>query len=559
MAFVLSDNLKAFVNTSFLLLLCFFLTSHIRSPTTSFHVTSTQTAKPPGCAGLHKLKDHHSKCLYIKSHHPCLSQGYVNYLQLYYCLCGSHPPFGYVLLALWLLILFYLLGNTASQYFCSSVENLSRVLNLSPAIAGVTLLSLGNGSPDVLASIVSFRSGSGEVGLSSVLGGAFFVSCVVVGIINLSAGSSPRAAAVRIDRSSFIRDVCFFVVVLSSLFAILLVGRINIWGAMAFTSLYFVYVSIVSVTHFCGEKYEDLAMPILEKEELNDPVTSAKEAWPEGEEEEPQDSASSLMLNSTASQYLKCFLYLMDMPLYLPRRLTIPDVSEERWSRTYAVTSATLAPIFVAALWNSKRGSKESFTIYLYGGLVGIVLGLIALHTTMKESPPKKFLFPWLAGGFLMSVLWTYIIAEELVGLLVSLGFIFGVSPAILGLTVLAWGNSIGDLIANVAMATSGGQDGAQIAMSGCYAGPIFNTLAGLGLSLVVSAWAVHPDSFVIPVGSALFEILGFMIGGLLWALVMLPRKGMKLDKVVGVGLLVIYFCFLSLRLSQSLVLVQVV
>jgi len=144
------------------------------------------------------------------------------------------------------------------------------------------------------------------------------------------------------------------------------------------------------------------------------------------------------------------------------------------------------------------------------------------------------------------------------VGLLVSLGYVFGISPSLLGLTVLAWGNSIGDLIANVAMAMSGGQDGAQIAISGCYAGPIFNTLAGLGLSLVVSAWSAHPKPFVIPVGPPLFEILGFMIGGLLWALVILPRNDMKLDRVLGIGLLAIYLCFLSLRLSQTLGLVQV-
>nr|XP_010932662.2 cation/calcium exchanger 1-like [Elaeis guineensis] len=558
MAFVFSSKFKALINTTFLLLLCFFFTTHIRSPSPSFNLTAIKAPKGDGCIGLQKLKDHHSKCFYLKNHIACVPQGYINYLHIFYCICGRYPPLGYALLALWLLVLFYILGNTASQYFCTAVESLSRELRLSPTIAGVTLLSLGNGSPDVFASIVSFRSGSGEVGLSSVLGGAFFVSCVVVGIINVCAASSGSRAA-RIDRSCFVRDVCFFVLVLSSLLTILLLGRVNIWEAMAFSSLYFVYVSVVSATHFCRDnKYEDLAVPILDDEELDD--EPAKES-PQDTNQQQQNPLKYSSFKEMASYYVGWFLYLIDMPLYLPRRLTIPDVSEGRWCRPFAVASATFAPLLVATLWNSKRGgmgTKEGQTVYLYAGLVGLVLGIVALHTTKKGSPPKKVLFPWLAGGFLMSVLWTYIIAEELVGLLVSLGYIFGISPAILGLTVLAWGNSIGDLIANVAMAMNGGHDGAQIAISGCYAGPIFNTLAGLGLSLVVSAWAVHPEPFVIPVTPALFEILGFMIGGLLWALVMLPRKDMKLDRVVGIGLLAIYLFFLSLRLSQSLGFVRV-
>ena len=46
----------------------------------------------------------------------------------------------------------------------------------------------------------------------------------------------------------------------------------------------------------------------------------------------------------------------------------------------------------------------------------------------------------------------------------------------VLGLTVLAWGNSVGDMSTNMAMARKGL---ANMAMTACYAGPVFNLLVG--------------------------------------------------------------------------------
>ncbi|KAL8109494.1 hypothetical protein AgCh_025553 [Apium graveolens] len=66
-----------------------------------------------------------------------------------------------------------LIISPTSEYFYPSVENLSKILILSPTIAGTTLLPLGNGAPHVIASIVSFtRSGVGDVGLNNVLSDA---------------------------------------------------------------------------------------------------------------------------------------------------------------------------------------------------------------------------------------------------------------------------------------------------------------------------------------------------------------------------------------------------
>ena len=50
----------------------------------------------------------------------------------------------------------------------------------------------------------------------------------------------------------------------------------------------------------------------------------------------------------------------------------------------------------------------------------------------------------------------------------------------LLALTVLAWGNSIGDYMANTSIAKKGF---AEMALTGCFAAPLFNNVLGLGLS----------------------------------------------------------------------------
>lgn len=584
-----NKKLSLFLNISFLFLLSLFLITHLQSPppppltsnslqlhqsNNTIH-SSNLYIKIETCTGFHDYPDYKTKCLYIKSHLGCRPKGYINYLQIFYCNFGRFPILGYAVFLLWLVVLFYVLGNTAADYFCCSLESLSKILKLSPTIAGITLLSLGNGAADVFSSIVAFtKSGDGDVGLNSVLGGAFFVSSAVVGVISILI--SPLR--ISVDKTSFIRDVAFFLFSLFSLLAIFIIGKITLLGSIFFVAIYFVYVAVVSATlvFFTKKGDDDNEIDDDNDEEVVNPLINSIDDLEEmgipllgyvdhdqklviirdREEETNQGFLNHCSSSSTWCYCLAKLLNLLELPLSLPRRLTIPVVSQERWSKPFAVLSVTLAPLLMATLCNTQRekiGSRTRLVTYLTAGLIGMVFGNLAFVTTKKCSPPKRCLFLWLAGGFLMSVTWTYIAAEELVSMLVSIGNIVGISPSILGLTVLAWGNSLGDLIANSAMAMHGGPDGAQIAISGCYAGPMFNTLIGVGFSLVVSSWSQYPTPYVIPGDSSLYETVGFLMGGLLWALVVLPNRNMKLDRLLGSGLLAIYFCFLFLRLARVL------
>lgn len=572
-------NLTLVLNISFLFLLFLFLNAHFHPFNSNFdasktlfnhaRILSSSDIIVDACTDIHNFSDYSSKCLYVKTHSDCRSKGYINYLKIFYCSFGNSPILGQTLLVLWLLVLFYLLADTASNYFCNSLEGLSDILKLSPTIAGVTLLSLGNGAPDFFASVVSFTSSNnGAVGLNSILGGAFFVSTAVLGIISFLV--SPNEIAV--DKASFIRDVIFFLFSLFILLIIISIGKITLLGSIFYVSIYFLYVCAVSATHFIYGEDRKEAVSSDDLEESGTPLLGYVD-------DDDNDDGKSNLRNDLGVKdnerkaegvvendlfhwkvLLGKFFQVLELPLYLPRRLTIPDVSEEKWSKPYAVISVTLAPVLFALLCNSQMenvSSRSGLVAYLTSALIGIVLGNMACVTTKSSTPPKKCLFPWLAGGFSMSVTWTYIIAEELVSLLISIGNIIGVSPSILGLTVLAWGNSLGDLIANGAMAKNGGVDGAQIAVSGCYAGPMFNILMGLGLPLVLSAWSEYPDSYVIPKDNSLFGILVFLMVGVLWALVIMVKKNMKLDKSLGAGLLTIYLCFLFLRLAVAIGVLQ--
>ncbi|MCO5564874.1 hypothetical protein L7F22_018542 [Adiantum nelumboides] len=533
-------------------------------------------------------------------------------------------------LIVWLAVLFYLLGTTASDYFSCTLEQLSDVLNLSPAVAGASLLAIGNGAPDVFSSVVAFASSdrTGSIGFGSVLGGALFITTIVSGTVALVTckgskepkfdifrrkrpevldeecpphvgndravrplqngssqvvmddgmyrrdsstiltGQEAQASTegfVRVDLICFIRDVFFLLVSVGILTLILLDGKVHLWEAICYLCIYVIYVVFVWTAELLHNRRNRRRSSLLEPLMIKAAIESARPQWAdvfethehthyhvhsqdvEAEVERRWEDPSDHSFGSRLKHWLLMFFkYCIEWPLALPRRLTIPVIEEERWSRKIAVTSCTLAPIFVAAVWSLDYASYVWTALLALGigAVLGVVLGSLAYCFTEEEQPPQQFLTLWLAGGFFMSIVWFYLVANELVESLESLGSIFGISTSILALTVLAWGNSVGDLVADLALACSG-PDGVQIAISGCYAGPLFNTVVGLGLSLTLGCWNSEPDPYVIvDKDGSLFYITGFLAIGLIYALVVLPLQGMRLGRVLGIGLILLYCAF---------------
>ena len=224
---------------------------------------------PDPCAGS-VINAQPDACAYVRTH--CAvepGESLVDY-RVFAPLCG---PFRFTssvaVMCLVVALAFWILGDTAEGYFCPAVRTLADRWNLAPATAGVTLLALGNGAPDVFASLAAFskfsandgfinhgssppgggdstggnitlnasETSSGMVG--AIVSAGMFVSGAVVGAVALV------ASPFRVDPGPFNRDVGFYLVAVCGVFLVVMDGRVHPWEAVLLPAYYVVFVVYV--------------------------------------------------------------------------------------------------------------------------------------------------------------------------------------------------------------------------------------------------------------------------------------------------------------------------
>lgn len=226
------------------------------------------------------------------------------------------------------------------------------------------------------------------------------------------------------------------------------------------------------------------------------------------------------------------------------------------WNRWLVILQLFTAPFFlVLIIWANTIDSPTSHpdTLIkptLISLAVSFLLLILLLTTTTPAKPPR---YHWLLclAGFIISITWISTIANEVVGVLKTIGVIFDISDAILGLTIFAVGNSLGDLVADITVARLGYP---VMALSACFGGPLLNILLGIGLSgiFVIVQGAEkrahgHPERpirfrpYRVEVSTSLIVSAVALLVTLVGLLVAVPLNGWRMDRRIGVGLLVLW------------------
>nr|KAF6404125.1 hypothetical protein HJG59_016911 [Molossus molossus] len=351
-------------------------------------------------------------------------------------------------------------------------------------------------------------------------------------------------------------------------------GRVTLAWALGYLGLYAFYVVTVVLCTWIYRwqrrrslVYSTPATPeMLSDSEEEDRVSSTTTSYDYREEYQPLlfYQATTAQILVQALNPLDCrkwknkpvywrVLKVLKLPVEVLLLLTVPLVDPDRedrnWKRPLNCLHLVISPlVLVLTLQSGAYGVYEIGGLFPVWGIVviaGTALAAVTFFATSNSEPPRlHWIFAFL--GFLTSALWINAAATEVVNVLRSLGVVFRLSNTVLGLTLLAWGNSIGDAFSDFTLARQGYP---RMAFSACFGGIIFNVLVGVGLGCLLQISRGHTEVTLEPDGLLVWVLAGALGLSLVCSLVSVPLQSFQLNKVYGVCLLLFYVSFLVVAL----------
>uniref|UniRef100_A0A8D2IYJ2 Solute carrier family 8 member B1 n=1 Tax=Varanus komodoensis TaxID=61221 RepID=A0A8D2IYJ2_VARKO len=516
------------------------------------------------------------RCSFIQSNPDCkMDGGFLSYLNGVFCVFpATLQP---------LAITLYVRTKVAGpKLFCPNLSAISTKLKLSHNVAvsfilphGVTFLAFGNGAPDVFSAVVAFSDPrTAGLAIGALFGAGIFVTTMVAGGIALV---RPFTAASR----PFLRDAVFYMVAVFLTFVALYFEQVTLAESLSYLGLYIFYVLTVVVSTWLHkrQRQERLAPPSPGEPELptdsDDGDASSTGRGDYGEEYQlllpSQESTLQILTHSMNPldyrkwrrkschwRMLKACKLPVEVVLLLTVPIVDPDREDQNWKRPLNCLHLITGPL--VCILTLKSGAYGFFKIQgvfpIWGlvTLVGAAVATIVFCTTRNEEPPRYHcVFAFL--GFLVSALWINAAATEVVNILRTLGVIFRLSNTVLGLTLLAWGNSIGDTFSDLTMARQGYP---RMAFSACFGGIIFNMLVGVGLGCLLqmtnSKLVVRLESD----GLLVWILAGALGLSLVFSFLSVPAQCFRLGPAYGCCLIAYYVVFLTIALLTEFRVIRV-
>ncbi|XP_070572225.1 mitochondrial sodium/calcium exchanger protein-like isoform X2 [Ptychodera flava] len=209
------------------------------------------------------------------------------------------------------------------------------------------------------------------------------------------------------------------------------------------------------------------------------------------------------IMNWKEMDLLSKFMEIVQVPVVLLVTLTTPVVDRQKkknnWNRILNSLHCILALTFALFVTGIATISiSKDFLIWHLVLPIGAIMCLVVFFTSKFEEAPRYHLLGFSLFGFIICIVWIYVIATEVVNLLKTIGLLLNLSDEFMGQTFLTFGNSLPDLVNNTTNARRRPQPGethpGPMSISACFGGPLVTMLLGFGLSSLIGTIMMDSD-----------------------------------------------------------------
>uniref|UniRef100_A0A8C6V172 Sodium/potassium/calcium exchanger 1 n=1 Tax=Neogobius melanostomus TaxID=47308 RepID=A0A8C6V172_9GOBI len=476
---------------------------------------------------------------------------------------------GWVTLHLFgMVYMFVALAIVCDEFFVPALEAITETLQISDDVAGATFMAAGGSAPELFTSLIGVFIARSNVGIGTIVGSAVFNILFVIGMCAIFSREM-----LHLTWWPLFRDVSFYILYLMMLIVFFLDNAIRWWESTLLVSGYISYVTFMKfnaqieavVKRGCGRHKGTVQVWSAQQPDK----VSAHPTIPQNRVRpvlQRGGSTASLHNVSIRSTIFQLMIHTLD-PLTEGKTWTGPGLFLHKIA---AYNVHFMENIFERSS-GSGSGSSSSSSSDEAGGedeeaeeeeeeesaplsldwpqtcpkrvsyllLLPIVFPLWVTLPDVRNADSRRF-FPM---TFLGSILWIGIFSYLMVWWAHQVGETIGISEEIMGLTILAAGTSIPDLITSVIVARKGLGD---MAVSSSVGSNIFDITVGLPVPWLLFSLS-HGGEPVRVSSNGLFCAIVLLFLMLLFVIASIAVCRWKMSRNLGLTMFLLYFMFLLL------------
>uniref|UniRef100_A0A8C1UXL1 Solute carrier family 24 member 2 n=1 Tax=Cyprinus carpio TaxID=7962 RepID=A0A8C1UXL1_CYPCA len=451
-----------------------------------------------------------------------------------------------------MMYMFIALAIVCDEFFVPALTVITEKLEISDDVAGATFMAAGGSAPELFTSVIGVFISHSNVGIGTIVGSAVFNILFVIGMCAIFSRE-----ILNLTWWPLFRDVTFYIIGLIMLIVFFLDNYITYVESIGLLLCYASYVTFM--------KYNMTVETVIKTKLLRNQVDSI-EAPPKvihaGDDDNKLSAKPRLQRGGSSASLHNTLMRNSIFQLMIHTLDPLSDVDKNLPNSTNVEVEVT-PPMNGSAGAEAEEEEDEDQPLSLawpdtprkqatYLFIFPIVFPLWLSLPDVRRDTSKKF-FPI---TFLGSISWIAVFSYLMVWWAHQVGETIGITEEIMGLTILAAGTSIPDLITSVIVARKGLGD---MAVSSSVGSNIFDITVGLPFPWLL--FSLLNDLTPVAVSSnGLFCAIVLLFLMLLFVIISIAVCKWKMSKLLGFLMFLLYFVFLvvSVMLEDKIIICPV-